>query len=285
MALLGLLAAIYFFAIRPSQLRWGATAEDVARSMPGDNLVPSPNFCATRAVTIQATPEEIWPWLVQMGFRRAGFYGYDLIENLGSGTGIRSADAIRPALQHPKTGDVLPISVAASMVFGEIKPAGYLIWQGKGTGPSDGSFVWVLYPVDANHTRLVSRVRLHYHWNKAGLLALDIFTEFADHVAVPRILLGIKDRVEGRPVEPLAEQAVEIVVWLLAMAEFAAAIVLVFRRDRWGRAWCFGLAAGLLTMFTLYAHSPTWIGAVLAFLLLGAMLVFLRRDAAPLRSL
>jgi hypothetical protein len=59
--------------------------------MPEDNIVAHPVFDATRAITIRAMPETIWPWLVQMGFKRAGFYGYDLIENIGNGSEIRSA--------------------------------------------------------------------------------------------------------------------------------------------------------------------------------------------------
>src|SRR5258708_37870549 len=101
LALPGLLVAIYLLAIRPAALQWGATAEEVTRSMPGDELVPSPSFCATRGVIIRGSPEEIWPWLVQIGYGRAGFYGYDLVENLGSGTGIRSVGSILPKLQHP----------------------------------------------------------------------------------------------------------------------------------------------------------------------------------------
>jgi hypothetical protein len=87
----GLLCAIYLLAIRPAALRWGATTEEAKRSMPGDDLVPSPSFCATRAITVHGRPQDIWPWLVQIGYGRAGFYGYDLIEDLGSSTGIRSA--------------------------------------------------------------------------------------------------------------------------------------------------------------------------------------------------
>lgn len=141
-----LLSAIYLLAIRPSVLRWGATAEEVARSMPGDDLVSSPSFCATRGITIHGRPEDIWPWLVQIGYGRAGFYGYDLIENLGSGSGIRSAGLILPELQHPKTGEVLPISAVASLVFDSIHPDSYLIWRADAT-PSNGSFTWALYPV------------------------------------------------------------------------------------------------------------------------------------------
>src|ERR1700693_2913735 len=86
----------YLRFIRPWQLRWGATDEEVACAMPGDDVVQSPTFNATRAVTIQARPEEIWPWLVQIGCKRAGWYSYDWIDNLG----IPSANRIVPELQH-----------------------------------------------------------------------------------------------------------------------------------------------------------------------------------------
>jgi hypothetical protein len=259
LALPVLLGAIYFLAIRPSQLKWGATANEIARSMPGDDLVSSPSFCATRGIIIRGKPEDIWPWLVQIGYGRAGFYGYDLIENIGSSTGIRSARSILPELQHPNPGDVLPISAVASLVFDSIQPDSYLIWRGDPI-PSNGSFIWALYPVDESHTRLISRIRLRYHWTDRRLL-LDLFTEFADHVAVPKILLGIKGRVEGRPTQSLGEEAIEIAVWFLALGEFASAAVLLFLWRRWGRVWFLGLAAGLLLLFALYAHAPMWIGA------------------------
>jgi hypothetical protein len=277
MALPGLLYAIYLLAIRPAALRWGATAEEVARSIPGDDLVPSPSFCATRAITIHGRPEDIWPWLVQIGYGRAGFYGYDLIENLGSSTGVRSAGSILPELQHPKTGDVLPISAVASLVFGSIQPDRYLVWRGAAT-PIDSSFVWALYPIDASHTRLISRIRLRYHWRDRGL-ALDLFTEFADHVAVPKILEGLKGRVEGRPPQTLAAEAVEIAVWVLAFAELVAAAVLVFRRHRWWRAWLLALGAGLLLLFALYARAPEWIGTALVCVVLAIMLRFSWTDS------
>lgn len=276
MALLCLLAAIYLFGIRSSQLRWGAMREEVFRSMPGDELVPDPSFCATRGVTIHGTPQQIWPWLAQMGYRRAGFYGYDLIENLGSEKGIHSADSILPDLQHPKTGDELPISAVASMTFGSIQPGSYLVWQGRMTIPSDGSIVWALYPLDGGHTRLISRVRLHYHRTHPWLLLLDLFTEFGDHVAVPRVLLGIKARVEGSRPQSLTTQAVEATVWLILLAEFVATVVFVLWRRQWCRAWLLAFASGLSLFLFLYARPPVWIGVAIALALVGMMLMLLR---------
>ena len=140
------------------------------------------------------------------------------------------------------------ISAVACVVFDTIEPGSYLVWRG-GPAPSNGSFVWALFPIDESHTRLISRIRLRYHWTDSRLL-LDIFTEFADHVAVPKILLGVKGRVEGHPLQALMEEAIEIVVWVLALAEFATAAVMILRLRRWLRAWFLGLAAGLLLLCT-----------------------------------
>lgn len=195
LALCGILGSLYWWGIRPAQLHWGATPAEIARSMPEDQAVDAPAFDATRAITIRATPEQIWPWLVQMGFGRAGFYGYDLIENLGSGTGIRSARTLVPALQNPQPGDVLPISVAATLAFGSIERNRFLIWRSTHV-PFDGVFIWELVPIDQSRTRLISRIRWTYVKDPQGI-ALGAFTEFADHVAVRKILKGIRDRAEN----------------------------------------------------------------------------------------
>jgi hypothetical protein len=107
LAVLGaVLFGVYLRFIRPWQLRWGATDEEVGRAMVGDDVVKSPTFNATRAVTIQARPEEIWPWLVQIGVTRAGWYSYNWMDNLGR----PSADRIVPELQHVAVGDLIPMS-------------------------------------------------------------------------------------------------------------------------------------------------------------------------------
>ena len=279
-AILVILIAVYLLFIRPFQLLWGATTEEAKRSMPGDELVANPTFVATRAITIQGRPEEIWPWIAQMGFDRAGYYGYDLIENLGSRTGIRSAESLVPELQHPKTGDVMPISSVAHLTFGTIQHNQYLIWQSE-TEPHDGAFTWALYPIDQNHTRLVSRIRLRYHWTTPGL-ALDLFTEFADHVAVPKILVGVRNRVEGKASESLVGEATEIAVWILALLEMMVAALLVFRWHQWWPAWGLALSSGSLLLFALYAHVPIWIGGALG---CGIALLLVRLSRhAPLRT-
>jgi hypothetical protein len=98
--------ATYFLWIRPWHLHWGAGEEEIVRSLPGDETVKRPGFVATRAVTINASPENIWPWLVQVGCKRAGWYSYDWIDNLGK----PSAEQIIAELQNLQPGDTIPMS-------------------------------------------------------------------------------------------------------------------------------------------------------------------------------
>jgi hypothetical protein len=258
LALIGVVKAAYLLWARPYQLRWGATDEEVQRPMPGDELNLSPKFLATRAITVEATPEEIWPWLIQMGYKRAGFYGYDIVENVGSPHGMFSAQRIVPEFQHFKVGDEVPISPAGGLVFYAIEPNRYLIWSGE---PGWGGFTWALYPVDENHTRLISRIRWSHSWKKPGQLGLDLLTEFTDHLAVRKILQGVKGRAEGR-IEPMTQANMEFAGYLASALIFLGAIVLILVRPLTWLRWLAGLAAGAVWLITWYAPVSKWIGVI-----------------------
>ena len=101
------LVALYVKVVWPWGLRWGATDEEVAQPMPGDEVVAKADLTVTRAITIHAPPEDIWPWLVQIGSGRAGWYSYDRIDNAG----VPSATEIIPELQHLEVGDLVPMVV------------------------------------------------------------------------------------------------------------------------------------------------------------------------------
>lgn len=263
-ALASLVLALYMLWARPDQLRWGATDEEVHRSMPGDELALNPGYLASRAITIEATPEEIWPWLMQMGYTRAGFYGYDIVENIGSPRGIHSAQSILPEFQHYKVGDELPISPAGSLTFYAIEPNHYLVWSG---GEGWGGYTWALYSIDENHTRLVSRARFNHTWSNPVQLALDLFTEFAEHLAIPKILQGVKGRVEGH-IESMAQANIELATYAGSAFIFIGAVVLILLRPLTWQRWLVGVAAGAAWLITWYAPVPVWIGALLELLVL-----------------
>ena len=109
-------------------LRWGATNAEVVSAMPGDEIVPEPSFTATRAITIAASPEQVWPWIVQIGTRRAGFYSYDLFDNAAR----PSADHILPEFQATRIGDWVPMSSTVNQTTAfkvkAFQPNQWLLW-------------------------------------------------------------------------------------------------------------------------------------------------------------
>ena len=88
------------------RIRWGASRNEARWPLPGDDLIPSPTWSYTHAITIDAPRSVVWPWLVQMGQARGGFYSYTALENL-VGCGIRNVEEIRPELQMLGVGDTI----------------------------------------------------------------------------------------------------------------------------------------------------------------------------------
>src|SRR5579863_5222681 len=98
-------AILYWFPLRRWMNHWGTTSSDLA----GDSLVVNPMFVYTMAATVNARPEHIWPWLVQMGYQRGGLYSYDWLDRLFGILDRPSADRIIPEFQHLQVGDVIPL--------------------------------------------------------------------------------------------------------------------------------------------------------------------------------
>ncbi|MGA3116005.1 MAG: hypothetical protein ABSF90_16410 [Syntrophobacteraceae bacterium] len=182
---------IYLVSIRPWQHRWGATDEEVARAMPGDELVRHPSINATRAVTIHAGPENIWPWIVQIGFGRAGWYSYDWIDNLGKPSAIR----IVPEWQELKIGDKIHLSKWTYEIVKQMDPYRSMLWAGGDSSATAGTWAWGLYPSGDGQTRLVTRLRGRYNWRSPWIVLLLLVDTF-DIVMMRRCMLGIKERAE-----------------------------------------------------------------------------------------
>jgi hypothetical protein len=185
--------AVAFFGLyRPWHLKWGATREELARSMPGDEIVNRPIFNATRVVTINARPQDIWPWIVQIGFGRAGWYSYDMFDNLGR----HSSERIVVELQHTKVGDLVPLGPGegSGMLVKEFAPnRSMLWWAGKN---EQTTWAWGLYPTFDGATRLVTRVRAPFSWRQPMSAVWLLLDEVADFPMMRKCLLGIKRRAE-----------------------------------------------------------------------------------------
>jgi len=173
-------------------LRWGATDEEVRGPMPGDDIVPRASFNATRAITIQAPPERVWPWIVQIGYRRAGWYTYDLLDNAG----YESADHIIEEFQHPKIGDWIPmaskVNETTAFRVKALETNQWLLWEKPGS-----TWAWKLIPLANGGTRLITRLKATYAWESPAIALMTlILMEFGDFPMMRRVLKGIKLRAE-----------------------------------------------------------------------------------------
>jgi hypothetical protein len=178
---------------RRRHLHWGTTpAEARAAAMPGDDLVPVSHFTATRAITINNGARDIWPWLIQVGYGRVGFYSYDLLDNLGR----PSATAIMQQWQRAGIGDVAAPMASnptptTSFRVTDVEPGERLVWA-----KPDSTWAWTLTPLGPGRTRLVTRLRQRYRPTPGGLLTI-ILAEFGDFAMMRKMLLGIKTRAEA----------------------------------------------------------------------------------------
>jgi hypothetical protein len=178
------LVGAYLAVGRPLMLHWGATCEDLHRPLPGDELVPAPATQSTRAVTIEAPPEAVWPWLAQIGQDRAGFYSYEWLENF-AGCKMHNADEIHPEWQSREPGDTVylhPLSGLPVAVFESGRVFALENW---------GAFV--LEQHGPGDTRLIARGRTT---RGLGALANALLMEIPHFVMERKMLLGIKERAE-----------------------------------------------------------------------------------------
>jgi len=188
-----LLAALAPFALYPLLRRpiltWGATANEVASHLPGDELLADADGISTRAASIAAPRSDVWPWLAQMGpSPRGGAYTYDWIENL-LGLDMHSVDYVLPEYQRPEVGDTIGFG-ANRMQLERVEPEHVLAWRS-----ADGNWVWSFVLEDeGSGTRLISRNRFRLPTLVARLGMLPM--EPASLVMERKMLLGIKQRAE-----------------------------------------------------------------------------------------
>jgi hypothetical protein len=190
---LALAATVYAPALRRWYLTWGATEEEVAAPLPGDDLLPDPDMTTTRAITIDAPPGRVWPWLVQMGSGRGGAYTYDWIENL-FGLKMHSAHRILPEFQQLAVGDLLPMGNGGPRMRVEIcDPERTLVFRSE-----DRQWVWIFSLTErCGRTRLISRNRISEEGASAGRRLADrLIMEPGSLVMERKMLIGIRQRAE-----------------------------------------------------------------------------------------
>ena len=193
-------------ALRPWFLRWGATKEENKKTLPGDELCPDAASVATRAVTIHAPAEEVWPWIAQIGQDRGGFYSYTWLENI-VGARMRNADRILPGLPALTVGDSVWMAPQSRyggqgrMKVAMIEPGRYLVLVAledyeavvrTGRAP-DGAWALILEPVDDHTTRLLVRSRS----GRATTPGRFLFFDPIHFIMERKMMLGIRERAEA----------------------------------------------------------------------------------------
>ena len=271
-----LVLVLGYLAINPWLLRWGATEEEVKQAMPGD----LDHIGWTRGITIDATPEEIWPWLVQWGQGRGGWYSYDWLENL-FGFDIHTADRILPEYQNLKVGD--PICMARGLCTSHVtvlEPNQWLSWQAKDeAGNPVWTFTFGLFPLDDSHTRLIVRESFRSEFiPPAAVFVLEI----PDVVMEQKALHTVKNRAEGIT-EPALVTPLEIIVWLTALIVGLIAAALFVNRGDW-KFLLLGIISVLVLLAFTFLFPPLWLRVVLDLgLIVG--LVWIVRQPVPTAEL
>lgn len=207
----GVGALAYKYCLRPRYMRWGATDEEISRELPGDDLTSNWAWQSTRAVNINAPVEAVWPWLMQVGQDRGGFYSYTWLENLAGAGGMRNADAIVPEWQDRKVGDSVWLARpdrfggAARQVVAALEPNQYMVLVSPtkaerlttGDPGGEGAWAFVVEPIGEGTTRLLIRTRAGENTGFLRWLYTFFVFDPAHFVMERRMMLGIKERAEA----------------------------------------------------------------------------------------
>ena len=213
-----LLPWAYLLFVRPWHSRWGASREEAGGPLPHDDFVPRPVAQTTRSITIEATPQEVWRWLVQLGVGRGGLYSYDWLENLAN-LDVHSADEILPELQRLELGDLVrlaPERMAADAGWrvSAMEPARVLVLHqpaesdtglpiGRGDSDLGSYFGWnwafVLRELEGGRMRLLVRSRVDGAPRPLVRVLYVLLLEFPHFVMERGMLKGIRRRAEGEP--------------------------------------------------------------------------------------
>lgn len=287
-ALCGVLAlslGVLLTLIRPWYNTWGSTPEELATPLPGAALAPGP-VRETRVIAVAAPADQVFAWVAQLGQDRAGFYSYELLEDL-AGCEMPSLRQLDPALQHWSVGSKLWMyprdeldgmghatliyhEPGRALVFGTHTP-----YDPPGSAPT-GSWSFVVVPTGSESSRLITRASGRAMPTLLGM-AVDRTVFEPVHFAMERRMLeGIRGLAEGHPISSL-DDTLELLSWLGAFSVLVMAGALVLRgHEFWKRLGVFAAAAASFQLLTLAQPQPLWgLGLVLALALL------LRPSARP----
>lgn len=182
----------YAVVVRPRILRWGATDEELREEFPGAQLIPGGKRAPTMAITIDAPPSRVWPWLLQMGYDRGGFYSWDLLDNLGRA----SADRIHPEWQSLAVGDRVKAMGVDGWTVAMLEPERFLGLRPVPGYGADALWGFLLKLLPSGQTRLI--VSGYWTTQPSWLRPLVSFTfyEWTHWIMQARQLVQLKKRAE-----------------------------------------------------------------------------------------
>jgi hypothetical protein len=264
---------LFFAVLRPRFLRWGATDAETRVVLVGDERVPFPYQQTTRALTITAPVDRVWPWLAQLGQDRGGFYSYEILEDM-VGCEMPRATRIVPRHQGWKPGDQLwmyppeKLDGLGGAPLVSAQPGRHLVFATRLIGsraesPPRGVWGFYLEPIGDRATRFVVRGRAPGdEMGPLGLAAYHGLFEPAHYVMERRMMLTIKALAEGRPTSKPWDD-VAVALWTLTVVLMIAALVEVARRTRWVRPLVVAAGAALVFQFLTLLQPPPVLGVAL----------------------
>lgn len=275
-----LLIAWAGFRVTLNLLRgYGATAEERAAVLPGDELYPNAPIRWRHAITIDAPPQETWQWIIQMGDTRAAFYSYMFIERLFDPTPGRYVNAakVHEEWQNPQIGLAI---IQEAMNIVEWEKERYLLASAPtgGAVPLGWTWLWHIQPAAGGQTRL----NIHMHIQPPGEMGAPILTDIIElgaFIMERNMMTGLKVRAEGGG-EPAWIEPAEIAIWLAALLVGLAAAGRFVAGPLDRRGWsalALGLAALVVLFVFTFLQPAVWLRAALDLALAGGLAWVLRR--------
>jgi hypothetical protein len=258
--------AVVFSILLPMANRWGATPAEIAATLPGDELLDRPLVNWTNAITIQVPPEAVWPWIIQIGERRGGYYSYTWIENtlFGKGSYVNASRAV-PDFQNPPQGQVL---IGEMLMIREYQPDRYMLAESM--VPDLGwTWSWNVFPAGNGQTRLVIRNRVQ-PFTEAGNPAMIFFMDVGGFAMEQRMMQGIKLRAEGFS-EPPYRESLEYFLFLGALLAGLASGLVFLSRSNWLKPLLAGIASVVALPVFLIVQPPLWIRGAIILILIGGL--------------
>jgi hypothetical protein len=270
----------FFAVVRPWYLSWGADRALQDAYLPGDRLLWQGAARETRALVIHAPADAVWPWVAQLGQNRAGFYSYQILQNL-AGSEMRNLDTLVPALQRWEPDDKLwmyppeKLGGLGNAPLAIHEPGHALVFYTRRTGtapadPPDGTWAFLVQPIDPATCRLVTRARARGSLSLLGAAFNRGIFEPAHFVMERKMMEGIQARAEGRPVSKAADDA-QVALWAITFVAFIAAAGLALAGRQWRRRTAAFIGAGALFQLLTLGQPRLLVGIPLVVALCWAV--------------